>query len=301
VAKPYRRRKGKGGTFVGNWRVTVDGRDINLGTKDANEARARAKLAAAGKWPPEEAAKRVALATMDPGTSVPSFVPLLGTESDPPPPPPPEMPAGPPIDPPDEVTPPAAPPDDPPTPGPSETFEAAAARAAAEAGGQGEDVTADKATREKQAEDELAGLMAELSGGAGQSEIVDSVADGLAAGILWLERKSIELGWGWTFRKPTGRALVTKPHDPAGIERKCIKVGMKAVLTVHFPELAAKLTPGWAIAIGCTMGAVVTVAKADFVDIETGHVTTAADAMAAAGAPPIPSMPGVPSPPPASA
>jgi hypothetical protein len=270
MAKPYRRRKGKGGPLVGNWRVSIDGRDINLGTKDANEARARAKLAVAGKWPPEEAAKRVALATMDPGTPDPTAPPLVvPTETESPPPAAPEVPAGSPIDPPDPdgATPPATPPDDPPTPGPSVTFEAAAARAAADAGGQGEEVTADKAAREKQSADELAGLMAELSGGAGQSEIVDSVADGLAAGILWLERKSIELGWGWTFKRPTGMALKTKPHDPGGIERKCIKVGMKAVLTIHFPELANKLTPGWAIAIGCTMGAVVTVAKADFVDI----------------------------------
>lgn len=300
MAKPYRRRKGKTGHFVGNWRVTVDGRDINLGTKDANEARARAKLAADGKWPPEEAAKRVALSTMNPGTNAAPAVPLFSVppESDPPP----ERPAAPPIvDPPasdDGSVPPATPPPRD-APGPAEPFEAAAARAAAEAGGDGENVTADKAAREKESEAELAGLMAELSGGAGQSEIVDSVADGLAAGILWLERKSIELGWGWTFRRHTGVLLKTKPHNPAGIERKCIKVGMKAVLTIHFPELAAKLTPGWAIAIGCTMGAVVSVAGADFVDIKTGEVTSAADAMAAAGAPPIPNMPSAP--PPASA
>jgi hypothetical protein len=54
MAKPYRRRKGKRGPFVGNFRVTINGRDLNLGTKDGEEAHQRARLAAKGKWPPAQ-------------------------------------------------------------------------------------------------------------------------------------------------------------------------------------------------------------------------------------------------------
>lgn len=284
MAKPYRRRKTKGGPFVGNWRVTVDGRDINLGTKNATEALARAKLAAKGQWPPDEAAARAAVTMLDPGTPTPLVPPLVAVDPDvPAPTPPPESPEAPPVSLPPPG--PAAPGPAPEQPGPTDPLEAATAAAAAEAGGLGEDVTADKAEREKASEQELAALMGELTGPGGQGEIVESLADGLAAGILWLERKSVELGWGWTFRKPTGKRLVTKPHDPAGIERKCIRVGMKAVLTIHFPELAAKLTPGWAIGIGCLMGGVACVASADLVDEDTGKVTAAADALRAMSTP----------------
>lgn len=286
LAKPYRRRKN--GKFIGNYRATVAGRDLNLGTKDPKEAMHRARLASAGKWPPEDAARVAAIGVLAPGAHPPPAPNLLAATDDLPPAAPPEAPAEPPASPPAPVEAPpepSAPPEGAPTPGPSVPFEAAAAAAAAGASGtEGDAVTDEKLSREKQAEQELGALMSELSNGQGSSEIVDSVADGLAAGILWLERKSIELGWGWTFRKPTGLKLVTKPHNPAGIERKCIKVGMKAVLTIHFPELANKLTPGWAIAIGCTMGGIGAVATADYVDEKTNTTHTAQSIMEARAA-----------------
>lgn len=293
MAKPYRRRKGKGGPLVGNYRVTIDGRDLNLGTKDAREATHRARLAADGKWPPEEAAARVALDTIDPGRRPPAPGLVLPPDAPTPPPAPlpaPGAPDAPPILPPSD-----RPAVDVPGAAPTEPLDAAFAAAAADVGGLGGDtVTDDRASREKQSEAELAALMSELSNGTGQSEIVDSVADGLAAAILWMERKSIEYGWGWTFKRPTGKTLVTHPHNPAGIERKCIKVGMKAVLTIHFPELAAHLTPGWAIAIGCVMGAGVAAATADLVDIDTGERRPAAEMFAAATAPGAPAVNAAP-------
>lgn len=51
-----RRKNGK----LVTWYVTIDGRRVALRTKDATEARRRARLARAGQWPPpEEAAARV--------------------------------------------------------------------------------------------------------------------------------------------------------------------------------------------------------------------------------------------------
>jgi hypothetical protein len=49
----------KGGRLV-TWYITIDGRRVALRTKDAVEARRRARLARAGQWPPpEEEAARV--------------------------------------------------------------------------------------------------------------------------------------------------------------------------------------------------------------------------------------------------
>jgi hypothetical protein len=54
MPKPFRvKRNGK---YIGSWIVAVGGERLNLRTKDAGEARRRARLAARGVWPPEEAA-----------------------------------------------------------------------------------------------------------------------------------------------------------------------------------------------------------------------------------------------------
>ena len=54
MPKPYRvKRNGK---LIGSFLVVIDGQRVNLETKDANEARRRARLAERGKWPPEDAA-----------------------------------------------------------------------------------------------------------------------------------------------------------------------------------------------------------------------------------------------------
>jgi hypothetical protein len=299
MAKPYRRRKAKGGPYVGNFRVNVDGRDVNLQTKDAREAMHRAKLAVSGKWPPAEAATRVALATIDPGRAPTPPVAQLPV----PPPPSPSAPeptepppAEAPIDAPPVVDPPPGGAAPEPPPGPAMSADDAARAAAREAGGVADEHATTQAEREAESEAELRGLMGELTGPDGGGQLVDSVADLIAATMLWAERKSVELGWNWTFRKPTGRTCVTKPHAADGIERKCIRVGMKAVLMVHFPELASKLTPGWAIGIGCVLGAGVAFVGADFVDDKTGKVVTVGEAMAQTGInAPIP-MPGAPAP-----
>lgn len=52
-------RRNKDGKFY-SWYFRLNGEQINLRTKDANEARARARLARAGQWPPPvEGAARV--------------------------------------------------------------------------------------------------------------------------------------------------------------------------------------------------------------------------------------------------
>lgn len=300
MAKPYRRRKGgKKGPFVGNFRVTVNGRDLNLGTKDANEALARARLAVKGLWPPDEVAAAAAAKNIDPARAVgPAVGALLNLPGAP-------APAPPEVDHAVTVAPTsggegspdlsgsaaAASQPDPPAPGPG--LDDAAAAAAREAAGTDEEVQATKAEREAEIEGELAGIMGELSGGQGGGQLVDGVCDGVAAAILWAERKGIELGWKWTFQKHTGKRLVAGPQpDPGDLARRCLRVGLKGVAIVHFPELAAKLTPAWAIAIGCIAGAGGAIIGGQLVDVESGESKPFADvakeAAAAQGSPPPP-------------
>lgn len=56
------KRRGK---FIGSFRVTIKGREINLDTKDATEALRRAKLAARGLWPQEQNAAVAVAAAFD--------------------------------------------------------------------------------------------------------------------------------------------------------------------------------------------------------------------------------------------
>lgn len=49
--KPYRVKRG--GKLIGSFLVLHEGRRVNLGTKDASEARRRAALVERGEWPPE--------------------------------------------------------------------------------------------------------------------------------------------------------------------------------------------------------------------------------------------------------
>lgn len=54
MAKLWRiKRRGK---YIGSWRISIKGREVNLLTKDATEAKRRAQLAARGLWPSEEPA-----------------------------------------------------------------------------------------------------------------------------------------------------------------------------------------------------------------------------------------------------
>lgn len=295
MAKPYRRRKGKTGPFVGNYRVTVDGRDLNLKTKDAREAMARARLAVLGKWPPEEAAVRAAVNTVDPGASLPGLAGVVfnSPRADAGEAPPESGPAGgpsvaDPVTAPAEGTPAA-----PEVPGsgaaseqppPSEPPEQAARAAAAEAAGEEERVTDARAEQERQSQAELDEVMKELTGGAAGGEFIDGVAGMCAGALLWMERKSLELGWGWTLRGRTGKQLVTYPTPPDSFSHKALRVGLKAWGVMYFPELSTRLTPGWAIALGLITGGIGAVAGGDLVDVETGERRPLGDVMAAAQA-----------------
>jgi hypothetical protein len=57
--KPYRVKRG--GKFIGSFIVVHDGRRVNLGTKDASEARRRAALVARGEWPESDGGAAVAV------------------------------------------------------------------------------------------------------------------------------------------------------------------------------------------------------------------------------------------------
>lgn len=267
MARPYRRRKGKSGPFVGNYRVAVNGRDINLGTKDAQEAMARAKLAVKGKWPPEEAAAAAAVAALDPAQDD-SRSEREGSGA-----PPAEDPikAAPPSSGPEPkhpVAPEAAPAS---SPGPAEPLEVAAAAAAAaatEPERTAEQLEAEEKTR-REVDTELAAVMGELTGGQTTGgEFLDQVCDGLAAAILWAERKGMELGWKWAISKRTGKQLVTQQPESDDMSRRAVRVGLKGIAVVHFPDLASKLTPGTAIAVGLAMGAVGAVVGGKLVELD---------------------------------
>lgn len=289
MPKPYRRRKGKRGPFVGNYRVTIDGRDLNLETKDANEAGRRARLAVEGRWPPNEAATRTARAMLDPGRSAagPAISTLAAVAADAPEPPAadPVVSGAPAAG--GESTDAAATADSqppPPSP-PAAGLDAAVAAAATEAAGVDEDVAALRAEQEKQVEGELAEIMGELTQGTGGGELIDGVCDGAAAALLWLERKGVELGWKWTFQGYTGKRLVAGPQPERDhFSRKCLRVGLKGIAVVHFPELAAKLTPPWALAIGLIAGASGAAMGGQLIDLKTGDAETVASAAEKAAA-----------------
>lgn len=275
MAKPYRRRKGKNRPYVGNYRVTVDGRDINLGTKDAQEAQARARLAKQGKWPPEEAAVAAAVDALDPGRhKVPE--PSLatagattgeggGTPHAVPPvthvPPPPEAPSH----------------------EPAQSLNDAAAAAAAELADEVEEVTAEQAEQENGVNAELRAIMGELSGGATGGDLLDGICDGASAFLLWAEGKAIELGVNWTLarRKSTMR-LQTQQLEQTSLMRKALRVGLKGAAITYFPDFATNLSPGWAIAIGLVGGAGQTVMQGQLIDMNTGQQQAVGDAIAQA-------------------
>lgn len=273
MPKPYRRRKGKTGPYVGNFRCTFDGRDINLKTKDAHEALARARLVKKGKWPPIDAAVDAAQAALDPGNTDP--VPL--PEADPGEA---QSGAGPHADPP--ATHPAplreseAPSHDP----PPSLNEAARAAAEEASGVTGEDHEA-QAEQQNHVNEELRAVMAELGGGASGADLLDGLCDGVAAFALWAEAKGIQLGVNWTLakRKSTVR-LVTKQPEQGDLMRKCLRVGLKGAVLTYFPDFATSITPAWAIAIGLTGGAVSSVMAGELVNIQSGQHQPVGEAVA---------------------
>jgi hypothetical protein len=63
MAKPFRVKRA--GKYIGSWLVWVDGERVNLDTKDANEARRRARLVELGKWPPGESVAKQTKKVLD--------------------------------------------------------------------------------------------------------------------------------------------------------------------------------------------------------------------------------------------
>lgn len=279
--KPFRRRKGPRGPLVGNFRCTFDGRDVNLRTKDGNEAIHRCKLLKQGKWdgrawPPTDAAVAAALRSLDPGSSPDPLAeeprdpdgggesPIVTpTISDPEPPPP------------SRETPSHEPPAERPP------LAEAMRDAAAEATDQSARVDQAAAEQANVASDELRGIMAELGSTAdGQGDLLSGLADGAAAFALWAEGKAIEWGVNWSLAKrrpPTKVRFQAGQVDEASLMRRTLRVGIKAAVVTYFPDFANQLTPPMAIAIGLVGGAVVAVTGGQLVNPETGEVTKAAE------------------------
>lgn len=277
MPKPYRRRKGKNGPHVGNYRVTFDGRDINLHTKDANEAHARARLVSKGKWPPIDAAVEAARNALDPSrTTVPEPPEQLAGEPE-------EIGGGGPhADRPQPVTHPPPPRETPSHEPPEDLNEAARAAAAETTGGGGPDPET-RAEQENHVNAELASVMAELGGGASGADLLDGLCDGAAAFLLWAEGKALELGINWAFaRRKMDQRLKTKPIEQTALMRKALRVGLKGMAVLHFPDFATRLTPGWAIAIGMIGGAGQTLMLGELVDKKTGRSVAVADAVSQA-------------------
>lgn len=277
--KPFRRRKGpkgKGGPLVGNYRVTFQGRDINLRTKDAAEATHRAKLLKQGKWdgrewPPTTAAVAAALASLDPGA-----------DPDPPARPEDDKDGGgelpvvtPPID-----TPEPPPPSREPSHEERPPLDQAMKEAAEETDTKSE--RADQAVVEQQnaASDELRSIMAELGNTTdGQADLLTGLADGAAAFALWAEAKAIEWGINWSLARrkpPTKTRFHAGQVDEKSLMRRTLRVGIKATVVTYFPDFAQQLTPPMAIAIGLVGGAVVAVTEGQLVD-EHGKATKAGE------------------------
>lgn len=275
MAKPYRRKKN--GKYVGSFRVTLPGgRDINLGTKNATEAHHRSRLAAAGEWPPEDAAARAAAASLAPDAPDLSAAAPAGAEDasgavdasaagaaggdDPVP----DAGGGAPV--------PVAP--------AVSADDAAAAAAAAVADDAGERVEAEQIERESAVQSELDSIMGELTGGQPGGELLDGIADGAAAFLLWAERKGLELGWKWTLQSRTGKRLETTQPAQDAISRKALRVGLKGLAVVYLPDLTTRLTPGWAVAIGLIGGAGGAFMSGRLVDVESGETQPVADVLA---------------------
>jgi hypothetical protein len=275
--KPFRRRKGKTGPYVGNYRCTYDGRDVNLRTKDANEAVHRAKLLKQGKWdgrlwPPTDAAVDAAVRSLDPGASPDPLatVPVEtggGGEAAP-------------------ATPPANHPEPPPPPRETSSHDPerpplheAMREAATEASGAPERTEAATAEQQNAADGELRSIMAELGSTAdGQGDLLSGLADGAAAFALWAEGKAIEWGINWSLarrRPPTKVRFQAGQIDERSLMRRALRVGIKASVVTYFPDFANQLTPPMAIAIGLIGGAVTSVVEGQLVNPETGEVTKA--------------------------
>jgi hypothetical protein len=248
MAKPYRRRKGKRGPFVGNFRVTIDGRDINLGTKDAEEAQHRARLASKGQWPADEAAARAAAHVLDPAADpgLPPAAEMVAEKGGGAPQPErAEAPASPPVT---HAPPPAGTSAPPPEP-----LQDAAAAAAGEASGAGarlaDEAAAAEAVTAADVDAEVRAAMSELVGPGG--DLLDTAADGAGALLLWAEGFALKHGIRWT----TGLKLRPGQSEPGSMARKCLRVGFKALAIQYIPDLAQNLSPGWAIVIGLGFGA----------------------------------------------
>lgn len=265
MAKPYRRRKG--GKFIGNFRVNVAGRDLNLDTKDANEAQRRARLAVQGKWPVNEAAANAAADVLDPArvddspAPEPVAAPAVGSVA-----PEPRVPVVP-----NGVHAAAAP------VAPAEPLESAAAAAASEVSGAEttEQVTAEAIAAEASIANDVQAEMAKLVGPNG--ELIDRAADGVGAFALWAECQAIKYGVKWTLGI---KGFTPAQPEPESMARKCLQHSFKALALQHFPALAQNLTPGWGIVIGLGFGAVHAVSNAT-IEVEPGKVVKVADAMAA--------------------
>lgn len=279
AAKPYRRRKGKNGPFIGNYRCTFDGRDINLQTKDAHEAHARARLVTKGKWPPIEAAVAAARTALDPGAPATDPEPPESAGE-------PEETGG--GEPHDETPSPSThspPPREQPSHEAAPDLNEAARTAAEEASGH---TSFDKEKQAEQAHDvdaELKTIMEELGGGAGGVDLLNMIADGGSAFLLFAEKKGIELGVNWVLARRKAKHRVVLPSLEEGDKmRAVLRIGLKAKLVELLPDFTTRLTPGWAIAIGMVGGAGQMVMGAALVDKDKGTAVAVAEVLSQAQA-----------------
>lgn len=256
MAKPYRRRKGK--NFVGNFRCDINGADVNLETKDANEAYRRAKLCAKGEWSPKsrrgsvvaESAAVVAQAALDPTapdheTAGHADLPAALGGGGPQTTPSVHLPPSPAV-----ITPPQVP------AATAERIEDAAAAAAAEVAGaeEGERVEAAQITREAAIDAKLSALMGKLAGADGGTDLAAGVCSMAADFLLVVEKKTIEWGGTWALRRRGGKGVSMVAGDPPELARQALALGLQAYAVRYLPDFADRLTPGWAVAIGLAVG-----------------------------------------------
>lgn len=262
VPKPYRRKKR--GRYVGNFRVTVAGEDLNLGTKDANEATRRARLAAAGKWPPVEAAAEAAAAALDPGaahTPTPEPGPEPPIEPAAPGPPGDGAPAG------AAATPAGA--------APTEPLGDAARAAAADASADPDAATNAAGAPAPDLDGEIRRVMGDLGVG-GSADLFEQGADGIAALLLWLQGKAIELGIEWRLKVPEAQVPQIGPSEPP---RTILRLGVKAQAMRWFPNLLDQVQPWMAIVVGLGLAVPAQVLNVKF--IVDGRPVTLDEARAA--------------------
>jgi hypothetical protein len=232
MASIFRRKRS--GKYTGNWIVRVDGRDVNLNTKDKNEARENARLALAGEWPRDaDADSRSAAGNLadadDPEPRVPTAPPARPVEAAPEPPEEPEVLA-------------AA------EPASVGDLNAAAVEADAAFG---EMADAAGVTPE-----EMRGAIAELMTDAPQ----------LVAGIhLAAQGVLVQIGYYFVKGKRTKTALVPKPIGPDAPERRILALGWKAALAKA--DLNIETIPWWLpLLVGMAWTATVQVKSAEVVD-----------------------------------